>query len=534
MTGPTPHRDGPVPHGEPAPHRHRICEELPERVACWDLARSLDDERHLFLLDSAGEDKELARHSILAWHPRWEFTAKDGLARSGPPGVTRPLAGEVLSELERALETFSSASLSSHDVEPAPPPVFSGGAVGFLAYELLHEIEAIAPSAARDLGVADCHLLFCDLALVTDELSGRSWIFANGWGATEAESRADASSTLALGRSLCAGRPEPRAPMVPPQPVRAGWKRLRSGDLEGHGVRAVTDPGRYLELVRCAREHVFAGDVSELCLSQRFDAEFDGPGIDLYAAMRSLNPAPMASYLRFPELEVLSSSPERFLRVDAQRWVQTRPIKGTRPRGRTAREDRALELELATAPKDAAENVMIVDLARNDLGRVCEFGTVTVPSLRAVERHPSVFQLVSTIQGRLRREVTPVQLLRAAFPGGSMTGAPKVEAMRLIAGMEDSRRGVFAGAIGYIDYAGELLDLSIVIRSAIKRGAALSFHSGGAVTSDSVPAQEYQETLDKAHALVRSLELARATRQARGVRRRRAVRQVATVGAASG
>jgi para-aminobenzoate synthetase component 1 len=501
-----------------AAHRYLQVEELPERIDCWELARGLDDERYLFLLDSGGTDTGLGRHSILAWHPRWEFTAKDGHAHAGPPGETRPLAGDVLTELERTLEAFS-VPVAGGDAETAMPPVFSGGAIGFFAYELLHEIEAIAPNAAPDLGIADCHLLLCDAALVTERPSGRSWIVANGWGSTAAESREDCRAELEAIRSLCAETARSLAPERDPRrpsarPARpARWERLGEGELERHGVRPVTDRERYLELVRSARERIFAGDVYELCLTQRFDTEFDGSGIDLYGAMRAVNPAPMGAYLRFPELEILSCSPERFLRVDARRWVETRPIKGTRPRGRTAREDRALELDLATAPKDAAENVMIVDVARNDLGRVCELGTIAVPILRAVERHPSVFQLSSTIRGRLRNDVTAVQLLRAAFPGGSMTGAPKVEAMRLIAELEDSRRGVFAGAIGYVNYSGEL-DLSIAIRGAIKRGKTLSFHAGGAVTSDSAPGEEYQETLDKLCALVRALQIARAAADA--------------------
>jgi para-aminobenzoate synthetase component 1 len=314
-------------------------------------------------------------------------------------------------------------------------------------------------------------------------------------------------SKLEVARAVCAD-PLPPDGYDPPAFFAAG-ARLRSEDLELYGVEAVTEPERYRGLVQAAREHIFAGDVFELCLTQRFDTEFAGRGIDLYAAMRSINSAPMGAYMRFPELEVLSCSPERFLQVNSQRWVETRPIKGTRRRGQTTLEDEALAVDLATALKDSAENVMIVDLARNDLGRVCDFGTVTVPTLRAVERYSSVFQLVSTVRGRLRQDTTSVGLLRAAFPGGSMTGAPKVEAMRLINGMEDSRRGVFSGAIGYMNYSGEL-DLSIVIRTVIKRGDALSFHTGGAVTSDSQPADEYQETLDKACALVRAIEVARA------------------------
>jgi para-aminobenzoate synthetase component 1 len=482
------------------------CEEQPARIDCWQVALGLDDESVLFLLDSADSSTELGRYSVLAWQPRWEFVAKDGVARSGPPGATEPLEGEVLVELEKIMAAFSAPEVS-HDGGMVALPVFTGGALGFFAYELLHEIETVQPNEAPDMGIPDCHLFFCDVAVVTDESAARSWIVGNGWGSTEAESRADCMSKLETARMSCSRR-RPESPR--PSPTGDFAKaRLRGDDLERHDIEAVTDPGKYFELVERARDHIFAGDVFELCLTQRFDTEFDGRGIDLYGAMRGLNPAPMAAYLRFPDLEVLSCSPERFLRVDAERWVETRPIKGTRPRGRTALEDEALSIDLATASKDGAENIMIVDLARNDLGRVCEFGTISVPRLRAVERYSSVFQLVSTVRGRLRPEATPVQLLKAAFPGGSMTGAPKIEAMRLISRFEDSRRGVFSGAIGYINYSGEL-DLNIVIRTIVKRGDALSFHTGGAITSDSEPADEYQETLDKACALVHAIEAARA------------------------
>lgn len=491
----------------PLSHRHIHCEEQPTRVDCWQVAQNLDDERYLFLLDSADGSAELGRYSILAWGPSWEFLAKDGVARAGPPGAAEPRSGEVLNELEDLMTAFSAAE-GRHDAGMAPvPPVFTGGALGFLAYELLHEIESVPLNTAPDLGIPDCHLLFCDVALVTDGQTGQSWIIGNGWGDTEAASREDCAAKLDAARAICSISQSMPAPVQQDRLVVR--ERLRSGDLERYGVEAATAPSRYLDLVESAREHIFAGDVFELCLTQRFDTDFDARGIDLYASMRNINPAPMGAYLRFPELEVLSCSPERFLSVDSQRWVETRPIKGTRPRGRTALEDEALALDLGTASKDGAENVMIVDLARNDLGRVCEFGTISVPSLRVVERYASVFQLVSTVRGRLRRDATPVQLLRAAFPGGSMTGAPKVEAMRLISMLEDSRRGVFSGAIGYMNYSGEL-DLSIVIRTVIKRGDALSFHTGGAVTSDSMPADEYRETLDKACALVRAIESARA------------------------
>jgi para-aminobenzoate synthetase component I len=493
-----------------AAHRYTICERQPARVDCWSVARSMAQERFLFLLDSAAASGGLGRYSILAWRPRWEFFAKDGVAWAGAPGATEPLVGGVLDALQETLEAFARAEVSREAGgcgADGAPPVFEGGAIGFVAYELLHEIESVRRSAARDLGVADCHLLFCDLVLVTDELTARSWIVANGWGASEAESRADCRALVEHARAGTS-RPAATAAAEPSARVWVGG-RLGPEELEREGVVAVTERSRYLDLVRGARERICAGDVFELCLAQRFDAEFGGSGVELYDALRRANPAPMAAYLRYPELEVLSSSPERFLAVDARGWVETRPIKGTRPRGRNASEDAQLAADLATARKDGAENAMIVDVARNDLGRVCEYGTITVPSMRALERHPSVFQLVSVVRGRLRAGTTPVDLLRAAFPGASMTGAPKIEAMGLIGRMEDSRRGIFGGAIGYVDYAGRL-DLSIAIRTIVKRGEALGFHAGGAITSDSEPEAEYRETLDKACALVRALAAARA------------------------
>jgi para-aminobenzoate synthetase component 1 len=489
----------------PAEHRYTFCEQQSNYLDCWSITRRLEDQLHLFLLDSAGKPGRLGRYSILAWCPHWEFVAKEGVARGGPPGETQVLKDGVLTELERTLDACS-VPTTSQATGAAAPEVCAGGAIGYLAYEFLHDIEKVSPNPAPDLGVPDCHLLFCDVVLITDELERRSWLVANGWGSGEADSRTSCMAKLATARAACSAV-TPADPVAELATLEFG-RRLQASDLERYGIKSITDRERYLTLVQAAREHIAAGDVFELCLTQRFDTEFAGEGVDLYAAMRAINPAPMAAYLRFPGLEVLSCSPERFLRVNAQRWVETRPIKGTRPRGRTPLEDNALAIDLATADKDAAENIMIVDLARNDLGRVCEFGTVTVPELRVVERYPSVYQLVSTVRGHLRQEATAAQLLRATFPGGSMTGAPKVEAMRLINLLEDSRRGVFSGAIGYMSYSG-LVDLNIVIRTIVKRGSILSFHAGGAVTYDSIPEAEYQETLDKANALVRAIESAR-------------------------
>jgi para-aminobenzoate synthetase component 1 len=237
--------------------------------------------------------------------------------------------------------------------------------------------------------------------------------------------------------------------------------------------------------------------------------EFESGARELYEVLRAVNPAPMSAYLRLPEAEILSASPERFLKLDRSGVVETRPIKGTRPRGRSEAEDLALAEHLRTAEKDRAENLMIVDLCRNDLGKVARFGSVRVTELCGVHPYEFTWQMVSTIQAQLREGLGPVELLRACFPGGSMTGAPKIEAMKIIHRLEPTERGVFSGAIGLFDFDGAI-DLAIVICTLIRSGTRLSFHVGGAIVADSDPAEEYQETLDKAHGLVLALDLARA------------------------
>jgi para-aminobenzoate synthetase component 1 len=254
------------------------------------------------------------------------------------------------------------------------------------------------------------------------------------------------------------------------------------------------------------REYIFAGDIFQANLSQRFDTALNEPPWALYRRLRSRNAAPFAAYLDFPEAVVLSASPERFLRVDIAGHVETRPIKGTRPRGVGAEHDAALGLELAESDKDRAENLMIVDLMRNDLSRVCAPGTVRVPELFALERYATVQHLVSTVVGELAPGRNALDLLRAAFPGGSITGAPKLRAMEIIAELEPSARGVYCGAIGYWSVTGSL-DCSIAIRTAVARAGRVYFSAGGGIVADSDLEQEYRETLDKARGMIDALAI---------------------------
>jgi para-aminobenzoate synthetase component 1 len=384
-------------------------------------------------------------------------------------------------------------------------PPFLGGAVGYLGYELLSAVEpSVQLRAADELGVPEASLLFCGSVVAADLRERRTWRVGQAFDEDRERAWARAGALVASLR----GRMEGGSAGPFPQGLARPAGRLDEAGVRAAGFVPRVSRAAYEETVRRAREEIVAGTLFEVCTSQRFDGEYAGSGERLYAALRAMNPAPFGAWLRMPGLEVACSSPERFVKLDRAGRVETRPIKGTRPRGRTPEEDARLRSELASSEKDRAENVMIVDLARNDLGRVCAFGSVEVPGLCEVEAHPFTFQLVSTVVGQLRAGLGPVDVLRAAFPGGSMTGAPKVEAMRQIDALEPARRGGFSGSIGYLDFDGAM-DLNIVIRTLVKQGERVSFSVGGAVVADSEPGEEYRETLDKAHALVAAVEAAR-------------------------
>jgi para-aminobenzoate synthetase component 1 len=494
--------------------RHREVEPFSPH----ELAARCDDQPYVALLENPGEPSELGRYAYFCRAPIWVFQSKRERCWAGPPGAERPLDGAPLDELTRLLAHWRAGG--STWVAGLPP--FCGGAIGYLGYELLHLLEDIPElgRAEQSLALPDISLALFDLVFATDLLEQRSFVLATGFGDTLAQAEHAASERLDEGlRELDLWRAPPaRAAAVAPLRALAGAERARhprlhAVDLPARGITATIDRPGYLASIEHIQREILAGNAFEVCLTQRFDiellpGEFESGARELYEVLRAVNPAPMSAYLRLPEAEILSASPERFLKLDRSGVVETRPIKGTRPRGRSEAEDLALAEHLRTAEKDRAENLMIVDLCRNDLGKVARFGSVRVTELCGVHPYEFTWQMVSTIQAQLREGLGPVELLRACFPGGSMTGAPKIEAMKIIHRLEPTERGVFSGAIGLFDFDGAI-DLAIVIRTLIRSGTRLSFHVGGAIVADSDPAEEYQETLDKAHGLVLALDLSR-------------------------
>jgi aminodeoxychorismate synthase component I len=360
-------------------------------------------------------------------------------------------------------------------VEPLAgfPFPFSGGLVGYAGYECGQLLERLPNRPRPSLDLPD--LAFGVHRWVIGTRHGRSWL------ATRDDPRAIVERLHA--------------------PTTAAKATSRAA------LRAWLDRDAYLARVAAAKEHILSGDAFEICLTTAFDVPFERDDAwPLFRTLRAQNPAPFAAFLDLPEVTIVSSSPERFLSLDEERIAETRPIKGTRARGASPEEDARLREELRSSEKDRAENAMIVDLSRNDLGRVCEVGSITAPDLYAVESYATVHQLVSTVRGKLAADRDAFDLLRAAFPPGSMTGAPKIEAMRILEDLEPVERGPYSGALGWIDASGTM-DLSVVIRTAIATSGIARFHAGGAVTADSDPASEYDEMLHKTQALRRALGL---------------------------
>jgi para-aminobenzoate synthetase component 1 len=375
-------------------------------------------------------------------------------------------------------------------------------------------VERLPSPKYDDLSLPDVVLGIFDWVLAWNHDTADAWLISTGLPETSpaarqarAAMRADAvlerlrSPRPAEGgrddlqRDDLAHREAGRGGAAPSYPVEGGWWDVRLP------IRSSFDHRAYVDAVSRVREYIFAGDIFQANLSQRFEAPLSESPWEFYRRLRTRNAAPFAAYLDLPDGAILSASPERFLQADTRGHVETRPIKGTRPRGVGPEHDAALGLALTESPKDLAENLMIVDLMRNDLSRVCSPGTVHVPEVFSLERYATVHHLVSTVVGDLGAGKDALDLIRAAFPGGSVTGAPKVRAMEIIAELEPSERGVYCGSIGYWSVTGAL-DTNIAIRTATARHRQLYFSAGGGIVADSDPEQEYRETLDKARGLI--------------------------------
>jgi para-aminobenzoate synthetase component 1 len=449
-----------------------------------DILQHEEVASHPFLLESALVVPGLSRWSFLGINPFRTLMARETAVqvtdRTGRDAPTvRLYDAHPLDALEVHLAE------SARDGSPESP--FCGGAVGYLSYDLGRLIEPVPMRARHDLPLPDLSVSFYNGVVAHDHLHNRAHFFATPAAGVSAPAWLQRAAGRARALRQAPAAEKPGSPLwhEPPLLATSNMGRLR-----------------YEAAVRRVREYIAAGDVYQVNLTHRFSAPCIFSPLELYGRLRQRSPAPFAAFLDFGAFALASSSPERFLRFDAAtRMLETRPIKGTRPRGASAAEDEALERELLASEKDAAELLMIVDLERNDLGRVCDYGTVAVPTLRDIERYATVLHTVATIRGRVGAGTGAAAMLRATFPGGSITGAPKIRAMQVIDELEPHRRGLYTGAIGYFDFGGNF-DLSIAIRTIVSAGGRAYFGVGGGIVADSLPDEEYEETLTKARAML--------------------------------
>jgi anthranilate synthase component 1 len=433
-----------------------------------------------FLYESLQSHGGRGRYSFLGGRPRLVMRC-----RRGQVELIRGESREVV-----AADPFEALRRLARD---APPPAvvapFASGAVGYLAYDAVRFVESVPDTNPDDLGAPDAYFVVPDEVIVFDHLEGVAHVCLYGAAATDAR-----LAEVVAALPACARGDDFLAPATDVD------------EAEGPAVRSNQTREQFTAAVERAKEHIRAGDAFQVVLSQRFEFEAEGNPLRLYAALRRTNPSPYMYLLKFDGVGVLGSSPESLVSLRGRR-VEVHPLAGTRPRGATPGADAAAEADLRADAKEAAEHLMLVDLGRNDAGRVCEFGSVRVSRLMAVERCPRVMHLVSDVEGRLRDGADAVDLLRATFPAGTVSGAPKVRAMQIIDDLEPTRRGVYAGAIGYLSATGDL-DVCIAIRSIVLRGGRGYVQAGAGIVADSDPGREYQETLDKARGVLRAVALA--------------------------
>jgi anthranilate synthase component 1 len=451
--------------------------------------RIAEHSDYAFLLESVEGGEHVGRYSFLGKDPFVMLRSREGKTTVERAGVTTEKAESFINVLRTMMADFRS---------PFVPelPRFTGGAVGYLSYDTAAWFEPVTLQAGGTPDPAlrdEAGFMIFDTVLAFDHVQHRILIIANA--RITPDDDLEALYQFACTKIEFLER-ELRRDFSHPQP-KPGKEIV---------VTSNVSRDRFLEMVKTAKEYIVAGDVYQVVLSQRFESEITTDPFTVYRALRHVNPSPYMYFLRMGKLSIVGSSPEMLVRVEGG-MAQTHPIAGTRPRGRNDEEDARLAEELKRNEKERSEHVMLVDLGRNDLGRVSQFGTVRVPQFMGLERYSHVMHLVSIVEGKLADDRDRLDALVACFPAGTVSGAPKVRAMEIIAELEPDRRGIYAGAVGYLDFAGNL-DFCITIRTLVIAGQRAMVQAGAGIVADSNPSAEFQETQDKARALIRALELA--------------------------
>ncbi len=440
------------------------------------------NQPYSYLLDSGMVHKNLGRYSFAGADPFLVFSSQNcRCSVRRREGYTVYSTGNPFDYLGKLFNDYR----QDHESDL---PLSCGGAVGFFSYDMGRHLERIPSNAVNDLNIPESIMAFYDRGVIIDHIKKETFLFSSGLPYEREERERYAKKRLQELKEMF---------------LANDYREDEELKVKGDDLSSNFAKDSYLRAVEEALDYIGRGDIYQVNMTQRLEARLRTHPWDLYRTLRKINPAPFAAYLAFPEVTVVSSSPERFMRQNGN-YIETRPIKGTRRRGKTEKEDNELRQELLDSKKDRAELVMIVDLERNDLNRVCKTGTVSVPELFTLEEYATVYHLVSTVTGEITPDKSILDVVKASFPGGSITGAPKIRAMEIIEELEPVRRGIYTGSIGYIDFS-RRADLNIVIRTMIIKKERVYLQVGGGIVADSSPGAEYQETLDKARALLNAL-----------------------------
>jgi anthranilate synthase component I len=447
--------------------------------------------RYSFLLESVEGGEKLARYTFAGAHPEEVFRYANGACVLESQDRVIWEESDPVSFLRARIQRFRPVRL------PGLPPLVAG-AIGYFSYDMVRLIERLPKQLRDEIGLFDAVLMFYHGLIAFDHVQHRLWIVRNVFTEGKGTLREKYDAVV---REIQSTRKLLEQPVAAEQPARKAGKNTAAPRVTSNFKKPA-----YLAAVNKAKQYIRAGDIFQVVISQRFSAKTDAEPFEIYRQLRALNPSPYLFFLQLNEVAVVGSSPEMLVKVQG-RDVSYRPIAGTRWRGKDEAEDSRLEREMLADEKERAEHIMLVDLGRNDLGRVCDYGTIRVEKLMTVERYSHVMHLVSSLRGQLRPDVDCFDALMACFPAGTVSGAPKVRAMEIIEELEKTRRGIYAGGILYLDFAGNL-DSCIALRTMVIKNGIAHIQAGGGIVADSTPAGEYNESVNKSKALLRALEAA--------------------------
>ncbi len=451
--------------------------------------RKIDRSKYAYLLESVEGGEQIARYSFLGSNPSIIFQSKGHTIKISRDGKLekKEKIKDPLEELKRLLKDY----IVYRDPNL---PRFFGGAVGYLSYDMVRFMEKLPDKNPDDLNLPDMYFMLTDTILVFDHVRHKIKVVSNAHvekGKAEQAYKKAVAKIETLIKVLNSSKST-----APAKVKKIANRKITSNFKQQEFEKAVTG----------AKEYIKAGDVFQVVLSQRFQTPISATSFDIYRSLRSVNPSPYMFYLKFDDFKLVGSSPEILVRQEDGK-VQLRPIAGTRPRGKTAEEDAALIKDLLADPKERAEHLMLVDLGRNDVGRVSQYGSVHVTDLMIIEKYSHVLHIVSNVEGKLQKDKDTFDVLRASFPHGTVTGAPKIRSMEIIDKLEPTRRGPYAGTAGYFSFSGNL-DSCIILRTIVIKGKTAYVQAGAGIVADSVPANEYQETVNKAKGMFRAIEMA--------------------------